>query len=88
MIDYVSLIQAALRNKGSFDEITSADYYELMIRNMYDIDLSSIRQYITYEIVSGYYRNILIERPKGLWERTKLMIKLTTAVLGIKKHGK
>jgi hypothetical protein len=55
---------------------------------MYDIDLSSIRQYITYEIVSGYYRNILIERPKGLWERTKLMIKLTTAVLGIKKHGK
>jgi hypothetical protein len=88
MIDYVSLMQSAMDGKGSFDELPDENYYELMIRGSYDIDLSHIRQYIVYEVVNNHHRDILIKRPKSLWERTKLMIKLTTIVLGVKKHGK
>jgi hypothetical protein len=88
MIDYVAIAQSALENKGSFDELKEASYYEMTIRDGYDIDLSLVSQYIAYDITSGYHRNILIARPKSIWERTKLMIKLTLIILGIKKHGK
>ena len=85
MIDYISFIQSTLEDKGCFDEFSEADYYELMVRRNCNIDLSPIRQYIAYEVMNNHHYDVLIKRPRDGWEREKLMIKLTTVVLGIKQ---
>ena len=84
-MDYLALIRSALKNKGAIDDRPDTGYYHLMIRRSYEIDDDSFRPYVTYVSTDGYYRNYLIARPDNLWERTKILIMLTTAILKVEK---
>lgn len=88
MIDYIALAKSVLKSKGALEEHKDEGHYHLMLRKSYCIEHSkALLPYILYTRSDEYYHHFFFKRPCGVWERTKLLIMLTTAIMRIEKYG-
>lgn len=85
-IDYIALAKSMLKNNGTLEEHKDTGHYHLMLRKSCQMTYTrALLPYVLYTRTDEYYRHFFIKRPYDVWERTKLLIILTTAILKVEK---